>query len=157
MPKKTYTQINSVTLAAASSTITFSGIPQNYRDLIVVVNGSQAVNQYVAIRFNSDSGNNYNQVRAYNTTSDSQTNASFGRLSVGNPQSFSSYIASIMDYSASDKHKTWLSRSNNVSDYVGMIAGRWASTSPITSLSVLTTTSDTWNVGSTFMLYGIEA
>jgi hypothetical protein len=61
-----------------------------------------------------------------------------------------------MDYSATDKHKTVLSRANNAANGVTAIAGRWASTSAITSI-VLTFQSSSLATGSTVALYGVSA
>jgi hypothetical protein len=59
-----------------------------------------------------------------------------------------------MDYSATDKHKTGLHRYGIPSDSVLTTATRWASTSAVTSLLVFPRTGS-FNIGSTFNLYGI--
>jgi hypothetical protein len=61
-----------------------------------------------------------------------------------------------MDYSATDKHKTVLVRSNAASTGVEAIAQRWASTAAITSILVFPSTGS-WAAGGTFSLYGIVA
>jgi hypothetical protein len=68
-------------------------------------------------------------------------------------------VTTIMDYSATDKHKTSLSRGNalgqaNVS--VIAYASRWANTNAITSLTVLLE-SGSFLTGSTLSLYGVIA
>jgi hypothetical protein len=63
-------------------------------------------------------------------------------------------IVHIMDYSATDKHKTVLSRANRASSGVDAIAGRWASTSAITSIKYFAS-GRTLDIGSTVALYGI--
>ncbi len=73
---------------------------------------------------------------------------------------FDAMIINVMDYSATDKHKTALIRggSNTAGNPgVTMTAGRWASTSAITSLAVNTAYSRSWAAGSTFSLYGIAS
>ena len=62
-----------------------------------------------------------------------------------------------MDYSATDKHKTMLSRGGSSSFGVGMNAGRWANTSAVTSVLVIGQSGLDFAAGSTFYLYGIEA
>lgn len=157
MPTPTYTPVANVTLASAASSIVFSNIPATYRDLILVVNGTQSANQYVAVRYNSDAGSNYTYIRMTDGPASASGTESFGRLGVGNPQDRFLVVANIMDYSATNQHKTWLSRSNIPANFVGAIAGRWANTAAITSVNVLTTTADTYAIGTTFSLYGVIA
>jgi hypothetical protein len=159
MPKKTYTQINSVTLASASSSVTFSSIPQNFRDLILVLDGTPTANSIVNFRYNGDSGANYNRVgmEGDGTTPSSYfgTGATSLRV-IAWRTGRSNAIHQIMDYSATDKHKTSISRGNPTDVAVQAAAGRWANTSAITSIAV-TLDANQFATGSTFTLYGIEA
>jgi hypothetical protein len=68
--------------------------------------------------------------------------------------SFSSFIQ-IMDYYATDKHKKLLVRANS-SYGVDAHAARWVSLNPVTSLEIFPSTG-TFQIGSMFSLYGIEA
>jgi hypothetical protein len=64
----------------------------------------------------------------------------------------------IMDYSATDKHKTVLFESGSGVDaelYVS--AGRWASTSAVTSVTLKDNQVRPLQTGTTISLYGIEA
>jgi hypothetical protein len=162
MAVSAYEVISTQTLGTAAATVTFSSIPQTYTDLVLITNGVQSANQYVAIRFNGDTASNYSQTRLYGdgstATSDRQTSATFGRLSVGDPTNRFAIIASIFNYTNATTYKTWLSRTNIANNYVGAVAGLWRITPvAITSLAVLTTTADTFSVGSTFTLYGVKA
>jgi hypothetical protein len=65
-------------------------------------------------------------------------------------------IIQAMDYSATNKHKTFLIRSGD-KDEVWALAGRWASTSAITSLRILDTGGQTFDSGSTFTIFGVIA
>jgi hypothetical protein len=155
MPTPTYTPLATVTLASATASVVFSSIPATYRDLILIVNGTENANQYIAVRYNSDTGSNYSYVRMTDGPASASGTESFGRLGVGDPTARFLVITQIMDYSATDKHKTWLSRSNIPANFVGAIAGRWANTGAITSVNVLTTTADTYAIGTTFSLYAV--
>jgi FAD/FMN-containing dehydrogenase len=62
----------------------------------------------------------------------------------------------VMDYTATDKHKTALVRSNNAAFGVEAHAVRYASTSAVTSLLVFPS-SGNWAAGGTFSLYGVVA
>ena len=66
-------------------------------------------------------------------------------------------ILNIMDYSATNKHKTTLSRANAAADGVNASAGRYASNTAITSFLIGSTTAVTYAAGSTFALYGVSA
>jgi hypothetical protein len=168
MPKKTYTHINSVTLAAATSSVTFSSIPQNFRDLIIVGNYVASGSGGSSIRFNSDSGTNYNLVAMWSgnfgpgTVADSNSGGiAWTRNYLDETSNRASGFADIMDYSATDKHKTVLLKNatffGSGANDGGIVAAsaRWASTSAITTVSI--TQSVGYVAGSTFTLYGIEA
>lgn len=163
MPTPTYDLLDSVTLSSSASSVTFSSINQGYRDLVLVakplpVTGSSII-PYV--RFNSDSGSNYSIVtmRGNGSTAASQNATGESWISLlyafsvqpgYNPQ----MIMQVMDYSATDKHKTCLIRANQVENGTEASAQRWASTSAISSMTIAG-----WNAnldaGSTFYLYGI--
>ena len=120
------------------------------------------------LRFNGDTGSNYNWVFMAGTGSGSPVSSSQSNQNqmdftpyVGLPGVLGRYnnITQIMDYSATDKHKTLLSRTNiNNDTYPGAsaTAGRWASTAAITSI-LLFPSSGSWLTGSTFALYGIAS
>lgn len=164
MPTNTYTPLANITLSSSASSVTFSSISQAYRDLILVVNGkvvSGSADAYM--RFNSDSGTNYSRVRmsgdgssAVSAQASSDTQGyidSYGYLDTN----FSyATLVQIMDYPATDKHKTYLSRSNNAGLGVDALAGRWASTSAITSILVGLSTGS-FATGTTMSLFGVAA
>jgi hypothetical protein len=162
MPTPTYTALANTTLGSSASSVTFSSISQNYRDLILVVTGKTSTNgpDSVLIRFNSDSGSNYAYVRMLGTgtTASSYSGADNG-IAIGivsNTTNQSTFIASIMDYSATDKHKTALSRSGLVDGFIFASAGRWSNTAAITSVQIIEPT-QTLSAGMTLALYGVIA
>jgi hypothetical protein len=61
-----------------------------------------------------------------------------------------------MDYSATDKHKTYLSRSNNADNGTTALTGRWANTSAITTVAISSQTGSI-RTGTSISLYGIVA
>jgi hypothetical protein len=159
-----YTALANVTLGSSAATVTFSSITQVHRDLVLVVSdlkGSTLID--IRMRFNSDTGSNYSYVFAYGDGS----SAGSGAFNPDNQMSlnFTTYASTtvvhnsrvnIMDYSATDKHKTVVGRADGASTATEMYAQRWASTSAITSLSVYAS-SGTFSSGSTFALYGVSA
>lgn len=168
MPTPTYTALANITLGSSASTVTFSSIPATYRDLVLVCSAAvTSTGDTIRLRFNGDTGNNYNWVFMNGTgsvaSSSSQSNQAQldFTASVGLPTVVGRYntILQIMDYSATDKHKTTLSRTNQNEDtYPGVtgLAGRWASTSAVTSMVIFPSTFS-FIAGSTFALYGIAS
>jgi hypothetical protein len=164
MPTPTYELIESVTLASAASSVTFSSLPQTFRDLVLVCNSrslytANNVDDFV-VQFNADTGSNYSTVWmvAYpgGVESSTASNARVGWLqtsSAGNT-SPGNQIAQIMDYSANDKHKTFLGRTSST-DYSAATAARWANTAAITSIKVFGSRGSSFAINSTFNLYGI--
>ncbi len=155
MPTPTYTPLANITLGSSAASVTFSSISQAYRDLVLVFNGNMATSSIAKINFNGDTTNtNYNAVFMYGdgstAYSGSSANPYFFRFALN-----SAAILNIMDYTATDKHKTILSRSDN-ENYVDGRALRWANTAAITSF-VISSYSGNYAAGSTFALYGIAA
>lgn len=158
MPTPTHELIASSVLSADAVSVTFSSIPQTYRDLVLVADGSIEAGYApdILLYFNNDTGANYNFILTYGTGTDAYSFALSGARIAG-WQEKSSLIANIMDYRAS-KHKTTITRYNtNQTSYgVGATAMRWANTSAITSLKIEASTNPAdFKVGSTFYLYGI--
>lgn len=159
MATPTYDLLDSVTLSSSAASVTFSSITQDYRDLIVIsqpTHDSTGSNFYA--RFNGDSGSNYSYVymRGNGSTASSSNGSSQTEMSFGRADGGAVNINQIMDYSATDKHKTVLERRNDPDDAVWAFAHRWASTSAITSIA-LTPYSGNFDSGSTFYLYGVAS
>jgi hypothetical protein len=164
MPTPTYKPLATITLGSAASTITFGSIPGTYRDLVLFFITPVTASAEMLVRFNGDTASNYSYVQmvgfsggatsATNTT----TGARVGFSSASNATD--NAFVSIMDYTATDKHKTLLIRGNSnqptLAESTRAITARWANTSAITTLSVLIT-SGNFSAGSTFSLYGIVA
>lgn len=159
MPTTTYTPLANTTLASTATSLTFSSISQAYRDLVLVVNGTASTDGNIAMRFNSDTGNNYDQVVNYASSytpyswNPGGAQGLFYATLGGSTSNRTSMIINVMDYSATDKHKVALWRNTHL-DGVEHHTGRWASTSAITSVTL---SISSWSVGTTFTLYGIAA
>ena len=165
MPTLTYTPLATLTLSASAASVTFSSISQAYRDLVLVVQLKSSAVANVYVRPNSDATTaNYSQVymggsgtAAYSASATS--NPGFMLTGLSNPDATNLWNAKLdlMDYSATDKHKTALVRADDASEGTLAQASRWASTAAVTSLVITTNTATTWSAGSTFSLYGIAA
>ena len=159
MPTPTYTALATVTLGTTATSVTFSSIPATYRDLILIVDGAATGGVNGAIlRLNGDSGSNYTGVDAQGTGSSTGSGTSSGtsaEIGVAGTNRFV-IVSQIMDSSATDKHKTFLSRHSSAGDRVRMTASRYASTSAITSV-LFSITGSTYVAGTTVSLYGVIA
>ena len=163
MPTPTYTALANITLGSSASTITFSSIPATYRDLILVANTSVSASSS-RVTLNGDTGSNYSTVimRGGAGTTVSSTSFTFTGIypstQVGEPAGTrSAWTIQFMDYSATDKHKTALTRFGNpdpTNGHTQAQANRWANTAAVTSITILDAT---YSAGSTFALYGIAS
>ena len=155
MPTPTYTALANITLSSSASSVSFSSIPASLRDLILVISGGPTTSSDLLVKVNSDSGSNYSRIYAIGNgtaaSSASDSTGGFGAFIAGTNNTI---ILQFMDYSATDKHKTVLSRFDSTELYAGMIAGRWANTAAITTID-LTVPSTTFVSNSTFSLYGV--
>jgi hypothetical protein len=164
MPTPTYTPLANITLGSAAATVTFSSIGQGFRDLILVVDGnpSNTSSGYsLGVRFNS-SATGYSYI-AMSGNGSSTSSVSYGSETEAYPSSLAvsgqfNAVLNIMDYSATDKHKTMLTRFNQPSGNVVASANRWASTAAIDTVLVHFQSNGTnFTAGTTFALYGVAA
>lgn len=159
----TYTPIATSTVTGSSTTtITFSSIPATYTDLIVVSNYKSAGNNYLMMRFNGDTGNNYSRTETQGTGSTISnfqgSNEPYAYISsVYAPTGqMAMFTSNIMSYANTSIFKTVLSRGNNATIGTSMVVNLWRSTSAINTI-LLTPIGTGFDVGSTFNLYGIKA
>jgi hypothetical protein len=159
-----YIALATTTLGSAASTITFSSIPATYRDLIVVSNFRWTSGFGFYLRLNGDTTSSYSQVRMFGQDSSGMSSAGsdnkilIGDLPFGSNTNGMNRIQ-IFDYSATDKHKTTLSTHgydpNHVTYNTFTVAGRWAKTEAVNSVTLLDINSNVFQSGSTFSLYGV--
>lgn len=164
MPTNTYTALATITLASTDTIIDFQNIPATYRDLVLVV--QQAINTAeTEVRFNTDDGSNYSTVTLRGGATDSTFSATYTTTGL-RPQNsaggtYGFFQLQIMDYSATDKQKTTLLRSANgttsAATSVQAHAVRWANTAAINRIRCSSIDGGTYQIGSTFSLYGIAS
>lgn len=155
------TPLANITTTGSVYNITFSSISGLYKDLILVMtpkSGTGAEQWEMTIN-NDGTSANYSSVymRGTGSTASSATITTrpairFAATGVLNGTA----IAHIMDYSATDKHKTVLVRTDDANYGTEAHVGRWASTAAITSIKI---SSVNWAMaaGATFALYGVSA
>lgn len=165
MATSTYDLIDSQVLSSSTTEVTFSSLAAGYRDIIIVCDAIPTSGEALplAIRFNGDTGTNYPWVRM---GGDGSTAYSFASSSVNRIYAYgpnlgtdqrTGFIAQVMDYSATDKHKSVLIRTNAADSDVTAYAGRWANTSAITSITVTGVNTNAMGAGTTIYLYGIAS
>lgn len=150
----TYVSLAQVTLAAAAASVTLP-VPSGFRDVVLVITGTATSAQGVLATHNGDTtAANYSSVNMYGngSTTTSQTSAAANIGSIYTVQS--QITVQFLDVSATDKHKTALSRSDQAGTDTYALARRWANTAAITSITL---SASNFNIGCTFNLYGIEA
>lgn len=158
-----YVPLANITLGSSASSVTFSSISQTYKDLVLVMDGAVASNfTFPCIRFNGDTASNYSVINMVGNGSTATSSQNAGITSAlftgydwgaGNPANL---IINVMDYSATDKHKSLISRSNVPAIGTSALAQRWASTAAVTSL-VIFSQSGNLSAGGSYSLYGVSA
>jgi hypothetical protein len=157
MPTPTYIPLATTTLASASASVVLGSIPATYRDLVLIVNVPPISADQIVLRFNGDTGVNYSRVyfeSIFGTTGTAAGTDEFAYVGAyGSDQA--SLIVNIMDYSATDKHKSFLAR-GDAPTVTKATALRWANTAAITSITVRLV-SVNLPIGTTVNLYGIAS
>lgn len=161
-----YVPIATTTLANNAQSVTFSSIPTSVegvalRDLIMVINGRTVESgSYMgfAILNSSITG-------IYNNVTMAGYAASFSTSSYGGTDSFQGFAGGIsslpstsiihfLDYAATNKFKTFISRGDAPTELTAS-ASTFRSTAAITSIRLLLSSNATFATGTSFSLYGI--
>lgn len=165
----TYDLVSDTTLGTAANSVSITSIPATYTDLRVVifVPTYSSSNQDSFLRFNSDTGSNYNFM-CYN-----QNNASAGNLVSGfngtqfnysvqtiytTPTYPSLYTLDVFNYTSSTDKTVLVTASQTRSNAASNLARtvmRYATSSAISSFTLTVGDSQTYSVGTRITLYGI--
>jgi hypothetical protein len=165
--------IASTTISSSTNSYTFSNIPQEYTDLVLVSNVrcassvSNANFDSFGIYFNGTTGTSYSStwLLSSGTTATSSRNSNAAEVYAGEitgasatAGTFGSSIVSINNYSSTTTYKTAICRTGTANAYVAASTGSFRSFSPISSLTVrIYGGSKNLATGSTFTIYGIKA
>jgi hypothetical protein len=154
--------IASITLVSAASSVTFSGIPQTYTDLLAVCrvrSTGAASTSGGTLRLNGDAGSNYSHTILFDVGSIRAANVDrmrvFGDIPTG---AFATTFVHFASYANTNVNKAVLSAYGEAGSGISRIAGLWRSTSAITSISFFSNDggSDSMESESTFDLYGVR-
>jgi hypothetical protein len=160
-----FTPLANITVSSQVTSVTFSSISQNYRDLFIVVRTIASANyQGLGMKFNGDSSSIYSDVFIRNDPSSfsGSTYPQHNLYSSGSSTNdLTLAIVNVFDYSATDKHKSSITKSGNTlgtMETSGAMAHRWPNTSAITSVTILASGyTQPFAVGTTISLYGVSA
>jgi len=164
----TFELIDSTTLPSASSSITFSGIASDWRDLHLVFKLRDSATRNAFLTFNGETtGTNYNTTRILSTGSSTSSSVYFEQAKIYTAYSITYldnpgiFTATIFDYAQTNKDKICfieqgLSYGTGANDgYMIRATGMWESTSAITSLTLTEGGGNNYPIGTTAELYGI--
>lgn len=160
-----FESIATVTLSS-TGTASFTSIPQTYKHLQIryKANNDNAANYKIALRFNSDSGSNYNWhwlagdgSAASAGANDENTAMRLNKLNYESTY-WSIGIIDLLDYANTNKYKTgrglggW---DSNGSGTLELTSGLWRNTAAITQIDIAPY-AGVYKAGSTFALYGLK-
>jgi hypothetical protein len=161
--------IATVSLTSTAASVTFSGIPADYKHLqireISQLNVTGA-SKDVYMRFNSDTAANYSMHVMYGNGASAlaspSTSATYAELATTGTTAgasvFSGGIIDILDYADTNKYKTTrstVSWDGNGTGVLFFYSGNWRSTSAISTIT-LTASTGSFTANSHFALYGIK-
>ena len=157
----TYVPIQAITLTSNVSSIEFTGIPQTYTDLVLVMTGgfNSALGYGLGVRLNNVSASQYTSTYLVGdgTSASSGRYTSQTEMYLGAPgrNTLNSMgILNFINYSNANTSKTVIARYSNPSISTWTAVGLWSNTQAINTIR-LTPEVASWLSGSTFTLYGM--
>lgn len=163
-----YESIQTVSLGANQTTITFSSIPSTYKHLQVrgfLRTSSGVNNNDLYIRMNSDTGSNYthHSIRGDGANANAEGYASqtlmwLNRAAPADSNIFGGVVIDFLDYTDTNKFTTMRGLSGQDRNGAGQISlnsGLWRNTAAVTTLT-FTLSSGDFTQYSQFALYGIK-
>ncbi len=162
-----YESIATVTVGSGgAANIEFTSIPATYTHLqvrVMALSGNAGTN--LEVRFNSDTGNNYDTHWLYGNgatvTPNGATNVSYSwGTGSGSSTAPAGVVIDILDYTNTNKYKTVRNLGgfdvNGSGGYMYFTSGLWRNTNAITSLKI-DLSGTTFSQYSHFALYGIKS
>ena len=169
-----YESIATVTVGSGgTSTISFSSIPSTFKHLQIRAlsrTNRADTNDFLTMRFNSDSGSNYAYHSLYgngSTAGANDTGTSTGTpwsaMTAGNSAGasmFGAQVWDVLDYQNTNKYKTVRVLSgtdqNGINGRLYFMSNLWQSTSAISTVTITSTYGTALQEYSSFALYGIK-
>lgn len=169
MPTSTYDLIEEKVLGTATASVTFSSIPNTYKDLVLelalVRTDRSGTDDWVMLRINGDTGSNYSKTYLFGTGSSvgsgrdtNQSNVVFTEnMPTANTTAgvFGTASSNFMSYANTNVNKTMITRSSASSSVVAASVTLWRSTSAINTLLLYPQYGPNFVSGCVFRLWGI--
>lgn len=163
-----WTELATANLPTNANTVTISSISGSYRMLVVMMRDFYATdNEYLLVRFNGDTNQNYGQIAWYHSAENTVSNNANGINgaiepnldSFLNAQRDNFFYLQIPDYANTTTHKsgTFNGKARNSADTYNMnLSGtfNYASTSAISSVTLATNVQN-W-AGGSYIVYGVK-
>jgi hypothetical protein len=167
-PFGAYDSLATVTLSAATSSVTFAGIPSGYKHLqIRALFQPDTDGEQLFLRFNGDSSANYTYHQLVGDGSAASAAAGTGStgartavITNGNSSTFGGGVVDILDYANTNKYKTVRSfgggDTNSTAGIVVLRSNLWLNTSAITSIECRVTDGSNMSIYTSLALYGVK-
>jgi hypothetical protein len=164
-PVGAYDALASVTLSAATASVTFAGIPSGYKHLqIRAMHLYTGTGSNMAVTYNGGTfANSYSHFLYGNGSSATSSNDTTGPIisfqSGTTSTSFCVAIYDLLDYASTNKNKTLrglVGQDVNGSGIVGLISALGVNTSAINSLTFTYTNAANFVTNTSFALYGVK-
>jgi hypothetical protein len=159
----TYDKIEAKTLGSATSSVSFTGIPATYTDLVLVSVTKSTTGNNTRLTFNNDASALYSNTSLGGTgttaVSRRDSGVTYMRLDwdgYNQTTEFNVHVTNVQNYANTTTFKTALTRSGSGPTGVDALVGLYRSTSAINRLDVIASAGN-FDTGSTFTLYGIKA
>lgn len=158
----TYEAIASITSSGSTAIFDFTSVPSTYTDLVLVFVGTfgGSTNNGQRLRFNNDSGSNYDLTRVYGSagsgfTSDNSTSNTFIDINYQLAGTIHTFQCNIADYANTINRKTVVSHyASPANDGTMQQSGTWRNNSAINRVTL--DASINFVSGSMATLYGIK-
>jgi len=168
-PSGAYDSIATVTVGTATSSITFSSIPQTYTHLQLRAFIQPATGKDLTMRMNGDTtGANYytHYINGYGTGVSSSGGGTYygGAVGLGYNDAalanvYGAHIIDILDYTNTSKNtttRTLFGSDYNGSGQVAFLSGLWINTAAVNSLTFVNLAGGNFTTNSQIALYGIK-
>jgi hypothetical protein len=170
-PEGAYDSLATVTVSANTTTITFAGIPADYKHLqlrLIARNSLSQTYNFLRLRLNGATGASYSRHALLGNGSAASANASANDTLIGmgeipaasaSANIFGTAVIDILDYKDTNKNRTvrgLIGEDKNGSGTIYLASGAYYSTTAVTSLSLFCGDGGDFVANSTFALYGIK-
>lgn len=155
----TYVAIQTINLTSDASSVSFTGIPQTFNDLILVASiKCNTTDTNIKIQMNNDTSSSYSLTyiggNGTSTESGRASNQTSMDTAYQKANVWGNIVYNFNNYTNTTNNKAVVSRSSNASSLTAAYVGLWRKTEAITSIKLISSTTNI-SSGSNFTLYGI--